>query len=61
MALFDNKEDALKYIDDSKLKNPIKVSFGSDQIFKQKSLLCNAESARVEEYGEPEYILNPTL
>jgi len=61
VALFDKKEDAKKYINDSKLKKPIILSFTSKKLFKKNSLLWNASGARVEEYGNPEYPINPTL
>ena len=61
VALFDDKQKALDYIKESKLKHPQKFSYGSDKIFKNKSLLSSAKSARIEEHGEPEYILNPKL
>jgi hypothetical protein len=49
VATFDTREDALEYIEKSKLKKPIKESFGSDISFKQKSLLRGYTEAEVEE------------
>jgi hypothetical protein len=61
VALFDDEQDAKNYIKESKLKQPKRQAFSSPIIFKSKSLLSCAESARVEPYGEPEYPLNPKL
>ena len=54
VATFDRREDAEDYIERSRLKNRIHVSFGSDIVFRKSSLLCNCESAEVIEKVEPE-------
>lgn len=62
VALFDDRKVAEKYIKDSKLKNPIRCTFGGDIIFRKNSLLRYYESTRVEEFmPDPPLPHNPTL
>lgn len=50
VATFDDKKSALRYIKNSKLKNPR----DSDKPFKQSSLLANFQGAGVEEEEIPQ-------
>ena len=62
IAIFDTKEQAEDYIKKSRLKQRIRQTFGSDKVFKQKSLLAGCEYAYVEKYvKETDPIHNPEL
>lgn len=50
VATFDKKEDALTYLEESRLKNIKKVTYGPDVVFKSKSLLRGFVSAHVALY-----------
>lgn len=57
VAIFDTKELAYKYIDDSRLKKPQR-----HKIFRSSSLLQGCEYAEVEEYHpEPDPPHNPVI
>lgn len=49
IATFDDKKDAIKYIKDSRLKNPP----NRERPFKNKSLLSNFQYADIEELDDP--------
>ena len=49
IATFDEKDLAEQYIKDSKLKQRKRVNYGSDKVFKSKSLLSDCVSARIEQ------------
>ena len=54
IATFDEKQLAEQYIKDSKLKQRKSINYGSDKVFKSKSLLSGCVSARVEMAGIPD-------
>jgi hypothetical protein len=51
VATFDTEKLAREYIEKSKLKKPIKKSYGSIRPFKQSSLLSFASFAEIESYS----------
>lgn len=61
VALFSSFEAAAAYRAKSLLKHPKRRNYGSDVVFRQRSLLRAAEGARIEEYEEPSYPIDPEL
>lgn len=61
VATFDDKKDAEKYIEKSKLKNSVTQSFAPKKVFKSKSLLRNCVDAYIEEYKNLTLPHNPKI
>ena len=61
VATFDTKELAEDYIEKSRLRQRKRVTYGSDDVFRNKSMLCRFVDARIEIYEEEELENNPTL
>lgn len=61
VALFSSEERARAYEQASRLAQRQRRSFASDRVYRHRSLLCRAESARIEEWVEPSYPVDPVL
>lgn len=61
VATFDSREDAERYIRDSRLSVRIRNSFMHDYVFRSRSLLRDYIGARVEEFRPEVYVHNPSL
>lgn len=61
VALFISVEKAKEYIKKATLKHPKKQTFDSIKPFKSSSLLANYSSARIEEYYEESYEIDPEI
>ena len=53
IATFDSEQEAKDYIKKSELKQTIRHTYASNDVYRKRSLLSNCVYARVEEYLEP--------
>lgn len=60
VALFSTRKKAEQYIKDSRLKQPKRV-WGGEKPFRNKSLLSRFNWADIEEWEDPEYIVDPVI
>ena len=59
LAEFSSKEKALEYVKRSKLKQPKRVSYGGDIVFRRTSLLRGCQHHEIEEVYDGEYYPPP--